>query len=117
MAMLSNIEIALLNDLDRQADELEKCKKDEDVYQRISDVVAKTAKVVVAMAKTGGVTYNECKRAQSDILGAIDTAIKSKVDEINSKIGESDWKARAAVWVPLSGAFFGLGCQVLRSWK
>lgn len=106
MPVLTNIELALLNDLEKQADELEKSKKDEDVSQKISDVVAKTAKVVVAMAKTGGVSYTDCKKTQSDILGAIDTAIKSK-------IGESDWKARAAMWVPLSGAFLGLGLKIL----
>ena len=103
MPQLTNIEETLLNDLHAQAESLENGKKGD--AETMSSVVAKTAKVVVAMARTGGVSPQEC----SDHRAYCVSEIKRTVEE---SIGKSDWKAKLAVWVPMSGALFGLGLKV-----
>ena len=101
MPQLTNIEEAFLDDLDHQADNLEKAEKD-DVPQKTSEVVAKLAKVIVAMAKTGGVSTEECKANQVKFM-----------EKVELMVGKSDWKAKLATWLPASVAGFGLGWKVL----
>jgi hypothetical protein len=104
MPELSNIEATLLDDLYSQAVSLENGHTGD--MAMISSVVAKTAKVVVAMARTGGVSPAECKGQQERFYKRIEALVIERV-------GRSDWKAKLAVWLPLSGALLGLGLKVL----
>jgi len=104
MSELTNIEITLLKDLHSQAESLENGAKGN--IEVMCSVVAKTAKVVVAMARTGGVSPVECELRQATCLKNVRMAIADAAMK-------SDWKAKLAVWVPLSAALMGIGLKVL----
>lgn len=101
MPTLTNIEDTFLTDLHAQAESLTNGNNGN--MQVLCDVMGKTAKVVVAMARTGGVSPSECKAVQ-----------QSLIDETRRLSEQSDWKAKLAMWIPITLGVLALAAAALK---
>lgn len=107
MVELNKVEDALLEDLEKDA--LSLLNGGNSDLSLISRTVGRTARVVAAMARNGGVTPAECTLVQSRIRASIR-------NEIREAMSRSDWKAKLAIilgiMVPLCGTLAAIVFKV-----
>ena len=89
MPALTNIEETLLTELETKATALKQAEGADSITPLMSDVVGDTARVVVAMARTGGVGWAECYEFRQTMREAI-------------KKGSSGWAKTLAMFGPPS---------------
>ena len=101
MPKLTNIEETLLDGLHDQAMSLQNGKRGD--METMSEVIGKMARVVVAMAKMGGVSSTECRENQQHLI-----------NETRQLNGSSDWKAKLAIVIPICGTVGAIAFGVLK---
>ena len=106
MALPTIIEKDLLDSLHAQAEQLMNGKRGD--IDTLCDVVAKTAKVVVARARAGTILPEECVLTQRTILNEVARVEQAMIARVESEIGRTDYKSKLAVVVPICLTFAGI---------